>query len=148
MCTTIVNLNNTSLIRILYQLLLVINQLLGDGSCINLILTNRKYSFKLPTTFEASLCDHHHLMYSILKTTFQKEEQKILICRYFKKFTQTDFQSELISEPNSRNSYEYCSFERRFVEVLDKHTPEKRKFLPGNYKLHVNKTLHSGNPVN
>ena len=143
MCTTTVNLNNTSLIRILYQLLLVIDQLLGDGSCINLILTNRKYSFKLPTTFETSLSDHHHFMYSILKATFQKEELKIPIFRYFKKFTWTNNQSELISEPNSRNSYEYCTFEESFVEVLDKHAPRKSKILRGSHKPHVNKTLHS-----
>ena len=82
-------------------------------------------------------------MYSILKTTFQKEELKILIYRYFKKITYTDFQSELISELNSRNSNEYCAFEESFVEGLDKHAPKKRKILRGNYKLHVNKTLHS-----
>ena len=82
-------------------------------------------------------------MYAILKTTFQKEELKILIYRYFKKITYTDFQSELISELNSRNSYEYCTFEKNFVEVLDKHAPKKRKILRRNHKPHVNKTLHS-----
>ena len=45
-----------------------------------------------------------------------------------------DLQSELISEPNSRNSYEYCTFEKSFVEVLDKHAPKKRKTLRGNHK--------------
>ena len=83
-------------------------------------------------------------MYSILKTTFQKEEPKILIYHYFKKFIQiytyTDFQSELVNKPNSHNPYE---FEKSFVEVLDTHAPKKRKILRGNYKPHVNKTLHS-----
>ena len=89
---------------------------------------NRKYSFKFSTTFETGLSDHYHLMYFILKTTFQKEETKILIYRDFKKVTYTDFQSELnlnLSEPNSRNLYEYCTFEK------------------GNHKPYVNKTLHS-----
>ena len=80
----------------------------------------------------------------ILKTTFQKEEQKILIYRDFKKFTFKAFQSELINELNSRNSYEYSAFEKSFVEVLNKHAPKKRKILRGNQKPHVNKTLHSG----
>ena len=102
---------------------------------------NRKYSFKLPTTFETSLSDHHQLMYSILKARFQKEEPKLLICRYFEKFT--NFQSELISEPDSRNSYQYCSFEKSFEEVLDNHALNKRKILRGNHKPRVNKTLHS-----
>ena len=66
-------------------------------------------------------------MYSILQTTFQKEEPKILIYRYFKKFTYTDFQSELVNKPSSHNSYEYCAFEKRFVEVLDTHAPKKGK---------------------
>ena len=79
----------------------------------------------------------------ILKTTFQKEELKILIYCDFKKFTFTDFQSELINEFISRNSYEYCAFEKSFVKVLNKHAPKKRKILRGNKKPHVNKTLHS-----
>ena len=85
-------------------------------------------------------------MYFILKTTFQREEPKILIFRDFKKITYTDFQSQLnlnLSEPNSRNSYKYCTFDKSFVEVLDKHAPKKRKILRGNHKPHVNKTLHS-----
>ena len=50
---------------------------------------------------------------------------------------QTDFPSELINEPNLRNSYEYCTFEKSFVEALDKHAPKKRKILRGNHKPHV-----------
>ena len=82
-------------------------------------------------------------MYLILKTTFQKKEPKILIFRDFKKVTYTDFQSELnlnLSEPNSRNSYEYCTFDKSFVEVLEKYAPKKRKSLRGNYKPRVNRT--------
>ena len=99
-----------------------------------MILTNRKYSFKLPTTFGKSLGDHYHLMYSILKTKFQKEEPKILIYHYFKRFTYTDFQSELTNESklnithiNLHNSYKYCTCEKGFVKVLDMHAPKKRK---------------------
>ena len=99
-----------------------------------MILANRKYSYKLPTTFGTSLDDHYHLMYSILAQSFQKEETKILICHYFKQFMYTDFQSELTNKPNSRNSYEYCTFEKSFVEVLDMHAPKKRKILHGNHK--------------
>ena len=55
----------------------------------------------------------------------------------------TDFQSELINKPISRNSYEYCTFEKSFVEVLDTYAPKKKKNLCGNHKPHVNKALHS-----
>ena len=44
------------------------------GSCIDLILTNRKYSFKNTSSYESGLSDHHHLIYSVVKTTFKCEE--------------------------------------------------------------------------
>ena len=50
----------------------------GEGSFIDLGLTNQKYSFKKSTSFETSLSDHHHLIYSMLKTRFHKEEPKML----------------------------------------------------------------------
>ena len=40
------------------------------GSCIDLLLTNQK------CTFETSLNDHHLLIYSMLKTYFQKLSRK------------------------------------------------------------------------
>ena len=68
---------------------------------------------------------------------------KILIYRDFKKITLTNFQTELVSKLNSRNSYEYCIFEKCFVEVLDNHAPKKMTILRRNQKPHVNKTLRS-----
>ena len=58
----------------------------GRGSCIDLILTNRKFCFKNSSTFETGLSDHHHLIYSMLKTTFKKEDSKRLIYRDYKNF--------------------------------------------------------------
>ena len=51
----------------------------GRGSCIDLILANRKFCFKNSFTFETGLSDHHHLIYSMVKTTFKKEDLKRLI---------------------------------------------------------------------
>ena len=47
-----------------------------QGTCTDLILTNRKYCFKHSSTFETGLSDHRHLIYSMLKTTFKKDEPK------------------------------------------------------------------------
>ena len=49
------------------------------GSCIVLILTNRKFCFKNSSAFETGLSDHHHLIYSLLKTNFKKEDSKRII---------------------------------------------------------------------
>ena len=53
----------------------------GSGSCTDLILTNRKYSFKNTSSYETGLSDHHHMILTMLKTTFQQKEPKCLIYR-------------------------------------------------------------------
>ena len=40
----------------------------GIGSCMDLILTNRKYSFKNNRSFETGLSDDHHIIYTMLKS--------------------------------------------------------------------------------
>ena len=67
----------------------------GDGSCIDLILTNRKYCFKNTSSFETGISDHHHLIYSILKTTVEKEESKKVTYRNYKQFQSENFEKDL-----------------------------------------------------
>ena len=74
----------------------------GKGSCIDLILTNRKFSLKNSTSFETGLSDHHHFIYSTLKTTFHKEEPKTLTYRDYKTFSLETFSSELFLKFESR----------------------------------------------
>ena len=66
-----------------------------SDSCIDLILTNRKFCFKNSSTLETGLSDHHHLIYSMLKTTFKKEDSKRLIYRDCKNFNNEYFQNNL-----------------------------------------------------
>ena len=42
------------------------------GRSIDLILTNEKHSFMKSQSFETGFSDHHHLIYTILKSTFVK----------------------------------------------------------------------------
>ena len=56
------------------------------GSCIDLILTNGKYSFKYTSSTETSLSDHHYLISSIIKTIFEKEECKVLVYQDYKNY--------------------------------------------------------------
>ena len=46
----------------------------GVGSCLDLILRNRKYCCKNTSSYETGINDHHHLIFSIMKTTFASEE--------------------------------------------------------------------------
>ena len=56
----------------------------GKGSCIDLILANSKFSFKFTSTYERGISDHHHIIYTILRSCFQNAESKLLNYRDFK----------------------------------------------------------------
>ena len=79
----------------------------------------------------------------MLKAKFQKEGPKTLICGDFRKFTNTNFQLGILNNLNSRNSLEYCSLKKSFVEISDKHAQKRIKILLSDQKPHVNETLHS-----
>ena len=95
----------------------------GTDSFIDLILTNRKYSFKNTSSYETGLSDHHHLSYSVMKTTFKCEGFQKLIYRDYSNFSQKDFLSDLLL--NIRDGKKnYLEFQKNFVETFDKHAPK------------------------
>ena len=112
----------------------------NKGSCIDLILTNRRYSFKYTSSTETGLSDHHHLISSAMKTTFAKEESKVLLYRDYKKFNFGSFKSELLYEFH-HNNVTFTSFENNFVNVLNLQAHKKSKAFCGNQRLHLNKLL-------
>ena len=46
----------------------------GKGSCIELFLTNRKYSSKFIGSYETGIIHHHHMIYTMLKSCFNNTE--------------------------------------------------------------------------
>ena len=70
----------------------------GDGdSCIDLLITNSKFSFMTANSFENGLSDHHHLIYTILKTKFEKLKPKKSIYRNFKQYDSDQFKLEIFN---------------------------------------------------
>ena len=65
------------------------------GSCIDLILTNKKNSFQKFNTFETGISDHHLLIYSMFKLTYEKLPPKKQKYRSFKNFCPTKFENDL-----------------------------------------------------
>ena len=61
----------------------------GAGSCIDLILTNRKHFFRNTSFSEIGLSRHHHLIYSVMETAFKCEGLKKLIYRIYLNFIET-----------------------------------------------------------
>ena len=97
-------------------------------------------SFMHSFNFETGLSDHHHLIHSMLKTTFKKEESKQFVFRDYKNFDNINFQMDLESKLNNCPK-KYGIFEKTFENVLNAHAPKKTKFLRGNQKRHVDKNL-------
>ena len=112
----------------------------GKSSCIDLILTNRKFSFKFTSAYEAGVSDHHHMVYTTLKSGFQNTEPKFLNYRDFKSLSPQAFEEDL-SEALIDCGDSYDKFENIFTSQLNKHAPVKRKWVRGNHKPHINKGL-------
>ena len=112
----------------------------GSGSCTDLILTNRKYSFKSITSYETVLSDHHGMILTMLNTTFQQEEPKFLIYKDYENFFFENFKSDLQEALQScKGSYD--AFDNNFNSCLNKHAPKKKKVLRRNEKPHMNNNL-------
>ena len=98
----------------------------GKGSCIDLILTNRKYYFKHSNSIEAGISDHHHLIYTMLKTAFSKAEPKLVHYRKYKTF---NFENFKVSQGNALGSCSanYDDFNQIFTFTLNQHAPKNKK---------------------
>ena len=110
----------------------------GKGSSIDLILTNRKYSFKYKPSYETGLSDHHHIIYT--RSSFINIEPKLLNSRDYKNFNFGNFKEDL-SEALLIHRNSYDEFESAFITALDKHALNRKKWLRGNNKPHITKPL-------
>ena len=97
-----------------------------SGSCIDLILTNWKYSFKNTTSYETGLSDHHHMILTMLKTTFQQKEPKCLIYRDYKNFMFENFKSD-IQEALQSFTGSCDAYDSYFTSDLNKRAPKKKE---------------------
>ena len=113
-----------------------------SGSCIDSILTNRKYSFKNTTSYETVLSDHHHIILTMLQTTFQQKEPKCLIYRNYKNFIFANFKSDP-QEALQTCRDSYYVFDNYFTSCLNKHAPEKEKGSSGKWKASYEQKLEA-----
>ena len=77
---------------------------------------------------ELSAC--HHLIYSMLKTTFEREESKPFTYRNYKQFPWETFEKDLTNGENE-------NYEQNFIKVINIHAP---KILRGNQNLKKKKS--------
>ena len=112
----------------------------GKSSCIDIILRNRKYSFKHSNSIETGIGDHHHLIYTMLRKTFSKAEPKLVHYRKYKTFKFESFKVNLLHALGSFSA-NYYDFNQTFTYTLNQHVPKKKKWIRGNHKPHMNTTF-------
>ena len=112
-----------------------------QGRCIDLMLTNKKYSFKDTQSFETGFSDFHHLIYTTLKSRFTKLPAKTIRYRDYSKYSEEQFLTELSFNLAKESLGSIESFTELFDKTLDKHAPFKTVVIRGNNKPHMSKTL-------
>ena len=113
----------------------------SSGRCIDLFLTNRKHSFQNSQSFETGFSDHHHLIYTVLKTAFVKAPPKVFKYRNYNHFSDHNFRTDLATELCTTRPKTYHEFEEIVRAKLDKHAPLKTAIFRGNNKPHMSKEL-------
>ena len=86
----------------------------GDGgSCIDFLIAKSKFSFIKTNFSENGSSDHHHLIYTILKTKFEKFEPKKLIYLNFKQFDSEQFKLDICDRMSAVRTH--AAYENNFV---------------------------------
>ena len=115
-----------------------------EGRCIDLMLTNRKHGFMLSQSFETGFSDFHHMIYTVLKTTYNKIPPITIKYRSYKKFSEPEFLGDVAAALAAVNPGTYDEFEDVIKQALDKHAPIKTAIHRGNNnKPHINKDMRN-----
>ena len=111
------------------------------GTCIDLILTNKKALFQHSNSFETGLSDCHHLIYSMFKMSYSKQNSVKQVYRDFKNFNPKYFKNDLALNLLNTNTTNFSNFESIFSSTMNIHAPRKEKMIRGNHKPFVSKQL-------
>ena len=115
----------------------------SNESLIDLFLTNKLLSFQKTRVTETGLSDYHNLISTFFKSHFIRLRPRVITYRNYKKVDENVFLNDLqkleikLDEQNSESSYSLSS--NKFLEVLKKHAPLKKKVLKGNHSPFVSK---------
>ena len=116
------------------------------GTSIDIMLTNRSQSFMKTSNIETGLSDHHKLILSSFRTSFQKLKPKNIVYREMKNFDKNAFLNDIKNLPfeqiEERFPDSYQGFTTFYKSIIDRHAPIKRKTVRGNQSNFMNKELN------
>ena len=111
---------------------------------IDLILTNRPKSFQSTCVIEKGLSDFHRMTVSVLKMHFRKLPPKVTTYTNFSNYDNANFINSLNDVLNEHENHllnDPDCFYKVCTEALNRHGPQKKKYVQGNNKPFMNKTL-------
>ena len=111
----------------------------NEQSCIDLFLTNNSKCFEDCLTLETGLSDFHKLIVTIMKTKHERFPPKIVNYRDYKNFDTKSFKDRL--ELTLKNTTSFEELQKIFMELLNKFTPVKCKYLRANLSKFMKKEL-------
>ena len=115
----------------------------GNPSRIDLILTNKPFSFQNSCVVETGLSDFHRMILTVTKMTFEKLKPRVRNYRDYKHFNNERFRDDLMSEiSTSHLEFDKNSFDKFFnmcQSTLDQHASRKQKYARGNHMPFMNR---------
>ena len=111
-----------------------------NSTSIDLILTNCPSYFQHSTVFETGPSDFHLLAITEFKTSFQKQQPKIIKYRDYKNFDDNKFRSEILK--CNFNYTDLRTFKKTVFYIFNKYPPIKKKYVRANEASFMTKELH------
>ena len=108
-----------------------------NGSTINLFLTTNKYLFQKTNSFETGISDHHHLIATVLKTTYERFPPKLLTYRSYEHSWNDSLKNRFKSEAYAIQSGEIGSLKTVIIKSLNTVAPFKKRIVRRNNKPHI-----------
>ena len=114
-----------------------------NPSCIDLILTNRANSFQNSSSVETGLSDFHHLVLTVLKTSYKKKPPKKVIYRHYKNYSKQTFLNNLNFSLAGidLHTMPHDDFNDLLLKICNQSAPLKTKYVRGNDQPFMTKEL-------
>ena len=109
----------------------------ANGSMIYLLLTTNKYLFQKTNCFETGVSDHHDLIATALKTTYERSPPKLLAYRSYKHSWNDSLISKFKSEAYTIRSGDIGSLKSIITKSLNTVASFEKRIVGGNNKRHI-----------
>ena len=118
-----------------------------NPSGIDLLLTNKPLSFQTKTTtvIETGLSDFHKMIVAVMKMHLPKIKPRVIRYRKCQTFNNDAFVNtlwqELTKQKKVLDGKGLDAFSEICTDVLDKHTPQTKRYLRSNHKPFMNNEI-------